>query len=253
MPSSEGIYYTISRRGPSTTTPLLLIHGAGGMNLSWPPQIRHLADTTVLALDLPNHGRSAPKAFDTLEEIASLVLDWLDRLEIAEIDCCGHSMGGAISLLMALQAPHRVRKLILIGSAARLAVNPTLLEFSSNPDTLPQAVELLIKWSFAPSTPQRIRELTARRLLEGHPLMLYRDLSACNQFDLTRKLNQIQQPTLLLTGELDRMTPVANAQWLADNLPQVQLEIIPDAGHMVVLEQPDRIAQLLWKFCHQQR
>lgn len=251
MPTSLGIHYTISRRGDPTSPPLIVIHGAGGISLSWPPQVHRLADITVLAPDLPNHGRSAARDFKTLEEVAAILLEWIEELNVAQVDCCGHSMGGAISLLLALQAPQRVRKLILIGSAARLPVNPRLLELSSKMDTLPQAVEFLIKWSFAPNTPQKLKELTARRLLQNHPRTLFQDLSACNQFDLSTELDRIQQPTLVLTGEQDRMTPVANARWLTENLLNAHMEIIPAAGHMVVLEQPDQIARRLWTFWHQ--
>ncbi|PWH18068.1 MAG: hypothetical protein DDG59_06800 [Anaerolineae bacterium] len=249
MPYTGGIYYTLSqpKKSPSTT-PLVLIHGAGGMSFSWPPQVRRLPNLTVLAPDLPNHGKSAAQAVQTLEEMAFTLLKWLDQLGIAQVALCGHSMGAAISLLLALHAPQRVCKLILIGTAARLAVNPTLLELAAQPDTLPKAVELLIQWSFAPSTSQRIKELTARRLLESHPAVLYQDLAACNRFDLSTELSQIQQPALVLTGELDRMTPVANAQWLASHLPNAQLEILPGGGHMVVLEQPDQITQKLLAF-----
>ncbi len=251
MLNLNGIAYTVSRRGKPTAPPLILIHGAGGMSLSWPPQIRRLADTTVFAPDLPNHGKSLRLDFQTLEEVASILLDWLNNRQIHQMDLCGHSMGGAISLILALQAPSRIRKLIIIGSAARLAVNPILLELSAQPATLPQAIELLIKWSFSRDTPQRLKELTAHRLRQNHPNTLYQDFYACNQFDLSSQLGKIQQPTLILTGEDDRMTPPESAQQLAQNLPNAQLQLIPNGGHMVVLEQPDEIAQRLWAFCHQ--
>lgn len=250
MPTFSGIFYTLSHpRETSRFPPLLLIHGAGGMNLSWPAQVRRLANKTVLAPDLPNHGKSVTLAFQTLEEIANTLLNWLDGLKMRQVDVCGHSMGGAISLLLALQAPQRVRKLILIGSAARLAVNPVLLELAAQPDTLPRAVELLIKWSFAPGTSQRLKELTARRLLDNHPHTLYQDLAACNRFDLSGELDKIKQPALILTGEFDRMTPIPGAQELAKKLANAHFEIIPNSGHMVVLEQPNWIAQWLWDFC----
>ncbi|RCK71941.1 MAG: hydrolase, alpha/beta hydrolase fold family [Anaerolineae bacterium] len=250
MPTFAGIYYTISQPSePATVPPLVLIHGAGGMALSWPPQIRRLSQMTVLAPDLPNHGKSAALVYQKLDEVAKALLSWLDALQIEEFNLCGHSMGGAICLLLALQAPQRVHKLILIGSAARFAVNPVLMELSAQPETLPRAVELLIKWSFGPRTPRRIKELTARRLLENHPHTLHQDLAACNEFNLSGELGYIQQPALILTGELDRMTPVADAQELANKLPNAQFEIISGSGHMVILEQPDRIAKRVWDFC----
>lgn len=250
MPNSSGLFYTLSEpRQPSLLPPLILIHGAGGMSLSWPAQVRRLADKTVLAPDLPNHGKSTALAYQTLEEVAGKLLNWLDGLRLQSVDVCGYSMGAAISLLLALQAPQRVRKLVLIGSAARLPVNPVLLELAAQPNTLPRAVELLIKWSFAPGTSQRLKELTARRLLENHPRTLYQDLAACDRFDLSAELDKIQQPALILTGELDRMTPISGAQELASKLPNARFEIIPNSGHMVVLEQPGWIAQRLWDFC----
>lgn len=250
LPTFAGIYYTISQPSePATVPPLVLIHGAGGMALSWPPQIRRLPQMTVLAPDLPNHGKSAALVYQKLDEVAKALLSWLDGLQIEEFNLCGHSMGGAICLLLALQAPQRVHKLILIGSAARFAVNPVLMELSAQPETLPRAVELLIKWSFGPRTPRRIKELTARRLLENHPHTLHQDLAACNEFNLSGELGYIQQPALILTGELDRMTPVADAQELANKLPNAQFEIISGSGHMVILEQPDRIAKRVWDFC----
>lgn len=249
LPYSLGIHYAISRLGGQSSLPIILIHGAGGTSYSWPPQLRRLTAHTVLAPDLPSHGKSAPFEISTLDEVATILLDWLNSLGIQQFSVCGHSMGGAIGLLLALIAPQRVRRLILIGSAARLAVNPTLLELSSQASTLPQAVELLIKWSFAPHTPQKLQELTAKKLLENHPQTLFQDLSACNQFDLTASLDHIQQPTLILTGEHDRMTPPQSAQFLAECIPNAQLEIIPNAGHMVVLEQPHYLAQLIRAFC----
>lgn len=250
MPNFSGIFYTLSQpRQTSASPPLILIHGAGGMSLSWPAQVRRLKNKTVFAPDLPNHGKSAALAFQTLDEVAGNLLNWLDGLGLPQVDVCGHSMGAAISLLLALQAPQRVRKLVLIGSAARLAVNPVLLELAAQPDTLPRAVELLIKWSFAPGTSQRLKELTGRRLLENHPHTLYQDLAACDRFDLSAELDKITQPALILTGELDRMTPLPGAQELAGRLPNARFEIIPKCGHMVVLEQPGWIAQRLWDFC----
>lgn len=250
MPTSLGIYYTLSQLGEQTSPPLVLIHGAGGSSLSWPPNIRRLADRTVLAPDLPNHGKSAAQETHTLEEMAFAILEWLDRLHIQQVDVCGHSMGGAISLLLALHAAPRLRRITLVGSAARLTVNPRLLELSANPSTLPQAVELLVKWSFAPSTPQRLKELTAKRLLENHPQTLFRDLTACNQFDLSTQLEHIRQPTLILCGEHDRMTPPSSAEFLANRLPNAHLVLLPEAGHMVVLEKPTQVASQLCAFFH---
>ena len=71
---------------------------------------------------------------------------------------------------------------------------------------------------------------------ETRPSVLLGDFLACNEFDETTRLSQIYQPVLVLTGEDDKMTPPRYAQFLADKLPHAELKIVPDAGHMLMLE-----------------
>jgi pimeloyl-ACP methyl ester carboxylesterase len=78
--------------------------------------------------------------------------------------------------------------------------------------------------------------------------VLYGDLLACNAFNVTEQLGQIHQPALVICGEEDRMTPLRYSQFLAERLPGASLQIVPDAGHMVMLEKPQQVAEIWLSF-----
>lgn len=248
MPYFSGLYYMLSDHGKKESCPLVLVHGAGGSCLSWPPHIRRLPGQTVLAVDLPGHGKSEGTSCQSIKEYAEVLLSWLDKQNIERFALCGHSMGGAISLTLALQEQKRVEKLILIGCAARLRVNPQLLELASHQSTLQKAVTLLVQWSFAPQASPTLIDKTTRLLSEVRFPVLYNDLLACNAFDLTDHLASIQSHSLVLVGADDKMTPVWQGKMLADSLPDVHFEIIPAAGHMVILEYPQLVADHILSF-----
>jgi pimeloyl-ACP methyl ester carboxylesterase len=75
--------------------------------------------------------------------------------------------------------------------------------------------------------------------------MLYRDLSACDAFDVMGELGRITQPALIVVGEQDRMTPPKYAAHLRDHLPDAMMVTVPDAGHFVAVEAPDAVASAL--------
>ncbi|MGZ3664019.1 MAG: alpha/beta fold hydrolase, partial [Ktedonobacterales bacterium] len=77
------------------------------------------------------------------------------------------------------------------------------------------------------------------------PGVLHRDLSACNDFDMMAELGRITQPTLIVVGEADRLTPPKYAAFLHDNIAGAELLIVPNAGHYVPAEAPDALADAL--------
>lgn len=248
MPVAGGLFYQVSNKDAAgSSLPLALIHGAGGMHLSWPPEMRRLTGRRVFALDLPGHGNSTGGC-PSIGEYASAALAWLDALGLQKVILSGHSMGGAIALQIALDAPGRVAGLFLVGSSARLQVNPRLLKSISYPETFPAAVEKIIEWSFSRDAPQRLKELAARRMLETPRTVVYNDFLACSNFDIQARLGVINMPALVLCGEEDMMTPPAEAQRLAEGLPNGWLEMIAGAGHMAMLEQPRVVAARLADF-----
>ncbi len=249
MPVSGNLYYSLHCERDTEAPPLVLVHGAGGTHLYWPPEIRRLRGYCVYALDLPGHGKSSTiDGQQSIEEYARYLVTWLESVHLGRAVFVGHSMGSAIALELALHHPEYVVGLGLIGAGARLRVVPELLNYVADQTTYYKAADLLISGSFSADTPAHLVDLAAKRLVETRQSVLYGDLAACNRFDVMDQLGAIKQPTLVVCGAEDQMTPLRYAQFLANAIPQALLEVIPGAGHMAMLEQPVRVAECLLSF-----
>jgi pimeloyl-ACP methyl ester carboxylesterase len=249
MPVSGKLYYSHHQGGRDEKPPVVLIHGAGGMHLYWPAEIRRLGGYSVYAIDLPGHGKSeACDGQQTIGDYASHLLQWLEAIKLHRAIFIGHSMGSAIALTLALHHPQHVIGLVLVGAGARLRVNPELLNYASDPTTFYKSTGLLVNCSFSACASPRLVELASMRMEGTRQSVLYGDLQACNQFDVMGQLEAIKQKTLVMVGEEDAMTPVRYAQYLASSIPEARLSIIPNAGHMVMLEQPHLVAEEMLSF-----
>lgn len=249
MPVSGNLYYSEHCERNTETPPLVLIHGAGGTHLYWPPEIRRLRGYCVYAIDLPGHGKSSTSdGQQTIGEYAHFLVQWLESLKIRRAVLVGHSMGGAIALALAIHHPEHVVGLGLLGSGARLRVMPEILNFVADQTTFYKAADLLVACSFSGAAQPQLVELASKRLLETRQSVLYGDLMACNRFDVMDKLGMVKQPTLVICGAEDPMTPLRYSQYLASSIPNARLSVIPGAGHMVMLEKPDLVVDSLNSF-----
>ena len=248
MSAGLRLHYTSSEAHSVLRPPVLLIHGAGGHHLSWPPQIRRLHDQRVYAVDLPAHGRSDGIGRQRIEDYANDVLGLMDDLRIYRAVLIGHSMGGAIALDIAIRHPKRVLGLGMIGSGARLPLDPAILRNASQEANFPVAVKQIGERSFAAATPARLRELALERMAATRSSVLHGDLMACDEFDRMADLGSIESPTLIVCGVEDQMTPPKYSQYLHHQIAGSVLHIVQDAGHMVMLEQPERVAEHLLNF-----
>jgi len=246
MPIVDGINFQTYQE--ETLLPVILMHGAGGNYLSWPPEIRRIPGYRVYALDLPGHGKSSRHVYQSIKAKAQAVVDWMGAVDLHRAVFVGHSMGGAIALQVALDYPNQVLGLGLLGAAGRMRVNPGLLENAAREDQFENVINTIIDWSFGELTPFRLKELVGKRMALTRPSVLYADLTACDAFDVRTRLGEIDQPALVICGEEDKMTPLRHARYLADTLPNGRLYSIPGAGHMVMLEQPEVCANLLSEF-----
>lgn len=244
----ETIYATHHDRGAANSDlpPLVLIHGAGDSHVQWPPQLRFMAGVTVYALDLPGHGQSTGAARDTIEAYRDVVLAWADVLALPRFVIAGMSMGGAIAQAVALADPARLAGLILVGTDARLPVAPAILEGLRT--DFAGTVRQIAQWVHRRTPDQAMVELYARRLLAVDPAVIIGDFEACNRFDVTAQVSQIDLPTLVIVGSEDRMTPARRSRWLAEQLPHAQLVEIDGAGHAVASEAPAVTADAIGAF-----
>lgn len=222
--------------------PLIFVHGAGDSARAWREQVAYFG-ARAFALDLPGHGERA----DTLTETAD-VADYARavhtivtaELRLTRPIVIGHSLGGLIALQMGLDFGAELGGLVLIGTGARMRVAPALLEAArSDPE---QAQRSLRQFSLAA---QSDAAFSARLLNEQQRPgagILYRDLMACNGFDVMNRLEELQNlPILILCGAEERNAPVKYSAYLHEHIADSSLQIVPGAGHYVQREKPEEV------------
>lgn len=241
----EDLFYAVNRSEPRRLD-VVLIHGAGGSHLVWPAQLRRLTGATVYALDLPAHGKSAGRPRASIGEYAGALMGWLDALPIERAVLVGHSMGGAIAQQIGLDYPQRAGGLVLIATGARLRVAPAFLEgLLTDYD---RTLDAINSYAWGPQTPETMIRHGRQHMAQANPQATQADFAACNAFDGVERLGQITAPTLVISGAADQLTPPKYAVKLAEGIAGAQLRLLENAGHMVMLEQPDQVAQAVSDF-----
>ena len=248
MSINTDIYFSQSNLGKGTDLPVVLIHGAGGSHLFWPPEIRRMSGFRTFSLDLPGHGKSGGHGLHKISAYVDKVIDWMGTINLHRAAFVGHSMGGAIALTLAHEHPEYILGLGLVSTGARLRVSKEIMTITSNPQEFPNVIELIVKNSFSSTTERRLVELAHERFYQTRPSVLHGDFIACNTFDFIEFLPAIEIPTIVICGEHDQMTPLRYSQYLADSMPNAILQVIPDSGHMVILEKPAEVSFALDRF-----
>jgi len=231
---------------PSLPT-VALLHGAGMNHTIWAAQARALAHhgRNVLALDFPGHGASAGPPLSSIEKLADWVLSCLQALGAARFRLAGHSMGSLTALEAAARAGASCEALALLGFVPEMRVHPDLLKAARAGEHL--AAELMVGWSFGrhgltggnPAPGLFLPQGALALLEQSPPASLGVDLAACDAYrNAEAAARRVQCPVLLLLGEDDRMTPSAKGAAFARNFSQARVKILPEAGHMMMVEQP---------------
>lgn len=248
MPYLADLYYQAYQADDPDRKTLILIHGAGGDHLSWPTQLRRLSGYRVYTPDLPGHGKSSGHGLQRIPAYGESVLKWIRALGLPRVILAGHSMGGAIALWLAINHPELLHGLVLISSGATLPVNLSLIEELATQVGFPTAVDNIMHWSFSSRIEPALVENVKKHMLKLRPSVVAGDFRACDRFDLSERLDQVAVPAKILVGDEDKMTPLRFSEELAEGIQDAELEVIQGAGHMLPLEQPDRVAKTVRKF-----
>lgn len=233
---------------------LAFVHGAAMDHTVWALQTRYFAHhgRNVLAVDLPGHGRSDGPALDSIGALADWLARLLDALGVERAALAGHSMGSLIALEAAARHPERVSALALLGTAAPMAVSDALLDAAKANDH--GALDMVTLWGLSRGgqvggnrAPGLWMTGAGLRLLErARPGVLHADLGACNAYkDGLAAARKVRSPTLLLLGARDVMTPPRAAKTLAEAIAGAKTVVLPDCGHMMMIEQPDQVLDAL--------
>src|SRR4030081_199025 len=233
---------------------VVMLHGAGFDHSTWALHSRWFAHHgySVLAPDLPGHGRSSGAALPTIADMPDWTPPLLDAAGAAKARLVGHSMGSLIALETAARHPARVSALSLIGTAATMTVGPDLLKAAEANDH--SAVDMVSIWGLGYQAelggslaPGLWMHSGAQRVLEqSRPGVLFNDLSACNSYqNALAAAAQITVPASFILGERDMMTAAKAGKALAAALPNSRTVVLRGAGHMMMVERPDELLAAL--------
>jgi pimeloyl-ACP methyl ester carboxylesterase len=255
-------------------SPVVLVHGMGGSASGWLPSFSAFAaQHRVYAMDLVGHGRTNMVEEASLDAayLAGFVKDFMAELKIERAHLVGHSMGGAVSLQLAIDYPERVNKLVLVDSSGLGKELTILFRIVS----LPLAGELLAaqdykgdikKYAAATRKSAKNAANITEELIENlYPVERSPDhvkplLKVVRQWvnwaglkksiydPILQHLPSIRNPTLVIWGRQDTIVPLALGELAAKSLPNARLEVIDQCGHIPMFEQPEIFNRLVLDF-----
>ena len=227
----------------------------------WKRQVEPLSALgRVVVLDGPGHGRSeAPPRF-SLEDQADSLLDVFAELAIERAVLIGLSWGGMVGMRAALQHAERVAALVLIDTSADAEPTPNrvryrlLAAFARRFGLSPQmtdreAAPKFFSAGFRNEHPEAVEGfMRAARGFDREGLARAALAVLVKRTSVVDKLSRIHQPTLVMCGSADNATPLAQSETIAQRIPGAKLVVLEGAGHISVVEQPERANDAMVSF-----
>ena len=233
--------------------PLLYLHGALGPATGWSPFLEILSEEfTVYAPRFPGYG--ATKGVENLDDISDLTLyhlELLDGLGVEKAHIIGHFLGGMVAAEIAAFNPHSVDRLVLASPAGLWTDDAPVADFlGMSPANLERLLwadpESEVAQQFATDSDETLALLAQERLL---------GMSSAGKFmwpipdkGLKRRLYRVKVPVLVLWGAQDKVNPPVYAKLFSQGIAGARVEMIPDAGHMLMLEQPEEFVRYVVQF-----
>jgi pimeloyl-ACP methyl ester carboxylesterase len=249
----DGIRVHYYVQGPKDGPPVVLVHGLGGRAEDWrnlAPFLRR-AGFRVYTPDLPGYGRSEkPANFSySVQEEANVVVAFMDKLGLKQVDLGGHSMGGWIVQLIAAEHPDRVKRLMLFDSAG-LHDRPTWNTDLFTPTSALQLDQLdALLMPHPPQVPAFIANDFLREAGKN-AWVIHRAMDSMLTGDSTTDalLPKLKMPVLIVWGSEDHITPLSEGEKMRQLIPQSKLDVVQGCGHLAPVQCVDRIGPLVDAF-----
>lgn len=233
---------------------IVFIHGAALDHTVWKLQTRYFAwrGNSVLAIDLPGHGRSEGPLIASVPEMADWVTRLLDAAGLERAALVGHSMGALIALDAAGRHPARVSALALLGPGYPMRVNEALLN-AARADA-PEAFDMMNTWGYGRPAQLGRHPVPGLWMMRGglrlwqhaKPGVLYADLAACHEYNGGEAAaDAVACPSLAVLGDADMMAPLKLTRAIAARIKDCDVVVLPGSGHIMIEEQPDETLDAL--------
>jgi abhydrolase domain-containing protein 6 len=255
----------LERPGKGET--IVLIHGFGANKDNWNRFVRYIPkEYRVIAFDMPGHGDSDKPGDQTytIDYMASSLDQAVNTLGIPKFHLAGNSMGGWISIFYATRYPQKVLSLCLVDNAGLVAVSPqpsdlqlALLKGQSplTPASREEYDELL-KYAFykQPFIPWPITSVLADKAITSYEFnrKIWKEFTT-QSTDIYPLLAGLNVPVLVIWGDKDRILHVSTTEVLKKSLPNSEIVIIKDCGHLPMLERPKETAGYYVSFLNKHR
>src|SRR5438132_7412718 len=244
---ADGLSVRIDERGRGR--PILVLHGGGG-----PQTVSGLAEalSTRAHVLVPTHlgfaGEPRPEWFDGIDDLALTYLDLLERLDLRDVMVIGSSVGGWIASELAVRDTARLSSIVLVDAIG--------IQVEGHPiaDVFPLTPDELLALSFHNPAAFRIDPTTlspeqvAVTAANFQALKVYDQGQGMGDPKLRRRLARVRIPALVVWGEGDGVVDPDYGRAYAQSLPNARFELIPEAGHVPQIEQPERLLNIVWEF-----
>ena len=237
--------------GGGEASPIVFLHGVGSDRSVWRPQLEHFGATRgAIAFDYPGYGDSDPAPQGTTrDDYAAAILSAMRELGLERAHVCGLSLGGVIAIAMHHAAPDRCASLILADTFAAHPEGRAIYERSlAGSSDLPAMAEARVDVLLAQPADPQVRREVVETMSRIDPAAYRIGAEAVWLADQRDRAAAIQVPTLIICGDEDRPTPPDLSRELHAMIAGSRLAMIPNAGHLTNLEQPDAFNRLVGEF-----
>ena len=236
---------------------LVLLHGLGSSREDWQLQTPVFAQSwRVIAPDCRGHGDSdGPPGPYSIKLFASDVEALLESLDVSQAHVLGISMGGLVAQQLALDAPQRVKSLVLVNTFSHLSISGVgalfallrraiILQFFG----MEQIGRFIGRQLFPKAEQEELRRITAQRWAQNDKKAYRASSKAVLRFNVTERLGEISCPTLIISGANDRTVAPRHLEVLQRGIAGSRLVVIPDSTHATPIDQPQAFNAAVLEF-----